>query len=133
MPAPAGSRQIVVSAAIAARIEVLRDALRKKGGRTVSLGETVARSVEALEANHADGRWLNPSEAAATMEARLKQTVTELVGGIVHHVAPDAGYRGIAFDDLNGIAIAVFDDGGHDPIAVQIGEPRAEIAAAPHN
>ena len=117
----AATRHVKVAEPIAQRLEALRDALAERSGRRITLGETAARAIEALEDCHERGAWLNPGEAAAAMQERSKQTIVDVVGEVLRHVAPEAAFGGIAFDDEGGLAFAHFAD--RAPVAVAVGPP----------
>ena len=130
-PSSANTRQIVVSEAIAQRIEALRDVLADKAGRKISLGETVSRAVESLEDCHTRGAWLSPAESAPLNIERIKRVVVEIVDAVLRDAAPELGFRGIGWDDANGLAVAVFHD-DQAPVAVPIG-PIPDRSEAPLN
>ena len=62
---------------------------------------------------------------------RVKRVVVEIVDAVLRDAAPELGFRGIGWDDANGLAIAVF-HGDQAPVAVPIG-PIPDRSEAPLN
>ena len=114
-------------------IRAVADELGKHSGAPLTTIEVIGRAVSCLVDSHTRGAWLSPEEAQPVQMERVKRAVVEIVAAIMAHTAPELGFRGVGWDDLNGTAVAVFADGGHPPIAVQVGEQRPEVAAAPTN
>lgn len=123
-------RQINVPEPVYEALQALRGELGRRTGARPTTVEVVNRATACLVDAHTRGAWLSPEEAQPVHMERAKTMVVEIVGAVVHH-ATDLRLSGVAFDDQNNVAIVVLD--GHAPIAVPIGEPRAEIAAAPMN
>ena len=119
---------------IHAEVVALRDLLAEKTGLPVTLAAAIGRSVGAYTTMLEQG-LVGPTaaEVEGAMRERIKRYTVEIVAAIMAHTAPELGFRGVGWDDANGTAVAVFADGGHAPVAVQVGEQRPEIANAPMN
>ena len=132
--APRDTKPIQVAPEIHAEVVALRDLLAEQTGLTVTLSAAIGRSVGAYS-TLLDQGLVGPTaaEVEGAMRERIKRYTVEIVAAIMAHTAPELGFRGLGWDDANGVAVAVFADGGHAPVAVQVGEPRAEIANAALN
>ena len=123
------SKSVQIAPETHAEVVALRDLLAEQTGLPVTLAAAIGRAVGAYTTLLEQG-LVGPTaaEVEVAMRERIKRLTTEIVGAIMHHAAPEIGFRGIGWDDQNGTAIAVLDD--HAPIAVQVGEPRPEVARA---
>ena len=130
--APRDTKPVQISPEIHAEVVALRDLLAEQTGLTVTLSAAIGRSVGAYSTLLEQG-LVGPTaaEVEGAMRERIKRYTTEIVAAVLHHAAPELGFKGVAWDDANGVAVAVLDD--HPPVAVPVGEPRAEIANAALN